>query len=356
MRKITLIGLVLLMVLALGSTAVGESAAETLSFSGTLEAAEAEAILAPFEGVVLHSGVKTGDSCAASTAMFELSTRKVYAPCDGTVTGLFAREGDSISDITAVYDAPMYIEPTSAYVISATTSSAYNTTENKYIHVGEQVYVFCTSAKTRTGAGIVTAVDGSSYTVEVMTHENLRLNENCYISRSSNPDDDKARIGSGKTKRSAPIAVAAEGSVLRLAVQAGGAVQKGDLLMEVVNGDLAGLQTKDGTIRAANDLVIMSVNVSVGESVSENHLLATAFFKGSLEAVVQVDESDLGHISIGDNVTIELDGASGKLYEGTIVSIASVANEKASGVEYDVTVSFENDDFVRQGMSVTVTR
>lgn len=352
MRTIAIWMISLVLVMACMGAALAEG---SLSLTGTLEASQTVAITAPFDATVLESNIKEGDVLAPGDAMFEMSTTKVYAPCAGTVAGVWAAEGDNLEDVAAVYDALLYIEPASPYIISASTARAYNTTENKYVHVGEPVYLTSTSSKSRTGTGVLTSVDGSSYTVEVLTG-NLHINETCYISRDEDSSKEKGRIGSGKTARNNPVAVEAEGSLLKLYVKDGDTVEKGDLLMEVTNGSLKGKSLSGSTLSAGEAWVVLGVNVSVGDGVTEGQTLATVFPDGSLDAVVQVEEADLGSIQAGDAVTVALDGFSEKKeYAGKVQSISSVANGEANGVAYDVAVTFANDGLVRQGMSVTVT-
>lgn len=350
MRKIV----ILLIALSLMITpALAEG---NLTLSGTLEPAKTETITAPFSGRIERANLKAGDFAAASDVLFEFSTTKVYAPCDGTVASLRIVEGDSLADVGKIYQAPLYIEPTSEYVISATTSGAYDKNDNRYIHIGERVYLTSTNNSKRTGEGIITSVDGTDYTVEVL-ESTIRLAENCRISRDPDSDESKGRIGSGKTKRNNPVAVTAEGSVLKLYVTEGSAVKKGDVLMEVVTGDLRGAALFGNGVSAEADIVMQSVIAAVGDSVQQGQPLATVFPVGTLVAVVQVDESDLAGIEVGDNMMVELDGSSGTIsYKGTVEKISLIANLEANGIAYDVTISFKNDDFVRQGMSVTVRK
>jgi len=350
MRKIAIL-LITLSLLITPALAEG-----TLALSGTLEPAKMETITAPFSGRIERVNHEAGDYATASDVLLELSTTKVYAPCDGTVAGLRIVEGDNLADVGKIYEAPFYIEPTSKYIISATTSGAYDNNDNRYIHVGEYVYLTSSNNSNRTSEGIITSVDGTDYTVEVLSGT-IRLGENCRISRDPDSDESKGRIGSGKTKRNNPIAVAAEGSVLKLYVAEGSTVKKGDVLMEVVTGDLRGTALSGNRVSADTNIVVQSVTAAVGDSVQQGQPLATVFTVGTLVAVVQVDESDLAGIEVGDPMTVELDNSSGAIsYKGTVEKISLTTNTKVSGTAYDVTVSFKNDDFVRQGMQVTVRK
>lgn len=328
-------------------------AEEERSFSGALAPRDITTLTAPYTGRVLTVSGHVGELIAKGSELFTLDTTKVYAPCDGTVAGLFAAVGDSLADIGRLYAAPLSIEPSAQYIINGSASGAYNANENKYVHVGESVHLYCSSSDERDGTGVVTSVSGSAYTVEVRAGS-LRLSDNCYISRGAERDESKQRIGSGRVQRNLPVAVTAEGSVLALHVAEGATVKKGELLMETVTGDLRGGVT-DARVLATADCVLLSVDASVGTSVQQGQALCTAYAVGALEAVVTVDESDLSAIAIGNAARIELDGAPDReALTGTVRAIAYTPDTNGSGVAYNVYVSFENDAFVRQGMSVTV--
>ena len=103
---------------------------ESVSMSGSLQPAEVELITAPMSGSVLECPVKAGEKLEAGEALLVIDTVHIYAPCDGTVAGLRAEEGDSLSRINRFYGAAMYIEPTSQYIIYASTTNAYDSNDD----------------------------------------------------------------------------------------------------------------------------------------------------------------------------------------------------------------------------------
>ena len=99
-----------------------------------------------------------------------LATTKSYAMPDGTISGVFAREGDSAEGIKERYGALVYIAPINRFTLACSTDKAYNSSENRYIHIGETVYLSCTKDGSHQGRGIVTSLDEEDeqkYTVEV---------------------------------------------------------------------------------------------------------------------------------------------------------------------------------------------
>jgi biotin carboxyl carrier protein len=323
----------------------------TVSMVGRLQPADAELITAPMSGSVLEWKAEAGDRLQAEDALMVIDTVHIYAPCDGTVAALRAHEGDSLSYINMFYGAAMYIEPKSEYIIQASTTNAYDANDNRMIHVGEEVYLTSVNNSSRTGEGIVTHVDGENYTVEVI-ESNIRLNETCRISRDDDSSYEKGRIGQGKTKRNNPVAIAAEGSVVKLHVREGDEVKMGDLLMEIAPDQF--IEQSESTLCVNKDCIVMSVLVNEGGVVQKGQPIAQIFTE--LHAVVQISEYDLAEVEVGDSVTVMLDIDPDEYrYKGRIEKISYIPSESVlGGVMYDVTVSFENDEMVRAGMSVTV--
>lgn len=323
-----------------------------ISMSGTLQPAEIEVITAPMTGSVIECVAEAGDLLKAGSTMLMIDTVRVYAPCDGMVAGLRAEEGDSLTAVQAIYGAAMYVEPESEYVISASTTNAYDSNENRMIHVGETVYLTSVNNSSRTGVGLITSVTGENYTVEVM-ESNIRLNETCRVSRDEGSDETKGRIGQGKTQRNNPVAIQAEGSVVKLHVREGDEVKKGDLLMELAPDMQA--EKPVSAVKAEKDCIMLNVMASEGGVVQKGQPVAQVFEAGRLCAVVQACEDDLLGLEVGGEVIVTLDiDPEEYMYEGVIEKISYVPVETLTGAAYEVTVSFENDKFVRMGMSVTV--
>ncbi len=347
-NKIGVLACVLALCMMLAPAAMAQ---EAVSMSGRLQPADIELITAPMSGSVLECEAETGDLLKEGDALIVIDTVRIYAPCDGVVAAMRAEEGDSLSFINMFYGAAMYIEPKSEYIIYGSTTNAYDSNDNRMIHVGETVYLTSVNNSSRTGEGIITYVDGETYTVEV-TESNIRLNETCRISRDDDSSYEKGRIGQGKTQRNNPVAVTAEGSVVKLHVSEGDEVKMGDLLMEIAPDQLDG--ETESVLAADKECIVLSMMASEGGVVQKGQPVAQVF--SELHAVVQVSEDDLLNIEVGDSVNVMLDIDPDEYkYKGKIEKISYVPAEGAlGGVMYNVTVSFANDDVVRVGMSVTV--
>ena len=197
MKRVTAILFALLL-------AVGAAQAETLSLSGTVEAGVTVPVYAPIGGTVESVNVETGMHVAAGETLLSYRTEKTYATEDGTVAGVFAATGDDAETVTAKYGADLYIEGKTLYSISGSTSRAYSSVETTFVHTGETVYILCRTDSSRFGTGVVTAVDGTSYTV-LVTEGNFIIGDSVTVFRDS-AYSEKQRLGRGSIARVNPTA------------------------------------------------------------------------------------------------------------------------------------------------------
>lgn len=347
------------MLMALTALPLG-ALGETM-FSGTVTAGQTQVITAPYGGIVEEVAVRVGDSVDIGDPIATVTTEKVYAMTEGTISGVFAAEGDATADIKERYGALCYIEPINRYTLSASTEKAYNSSENRYIHIGETVYLTCTKDGTHQGRGIVTAIDKEDeqkYTVEVTGGE-FYMGETVAIHRDETYSNE-SRIGRGTVERTAPVAVNAEGSVLRLHVRAGDSVERGELLLETVSGTLDGLYAPDTRVVSDRKGVIATVDAGNGTAVEKGAKIATIYPEEAMQVSMVISESDLMDVAVGSKASIEFnwDADGERRFEG-VVSAISYVNEKkeeggSSAAEYVAYVDFTPDETVRLGMTVVV--
>jgi len=236
MKKTATLG-ALLLALALPLAAQAETV-----FAGEVTAGTTQVIAAPYGGLVEDVRVRVGDSVKIGDPIATVETSKTYASTDGTVSGVFAREGDSADGVKTQYGALVYIEPINRYTLECSTEKGYNSSENRYIHIGESVFLKCTKDGSHQGRGVVTGLDekeDNKFTVEVTGGE-FYMGETVDIYRSEDYAS-ASRIGRGTVGRTKTVAVNAEGSVLKMHVKAGDTVERGELLFETVTGTLDGL-------------------------------------------------------------------------------------------------------------------
>ena len=346
--------------LTAGLLLAGSAGAEaSLSYNGVVVAGETLPVAALFGGKVAEIGVRAGDLIKKGDKIAQIATTLNYAPLEGTITGIYAAEGDDAGSIGERYGAVLYIEPTNRYTIAATTEKAYNKSENKYVHLGETVYLSCTSDGTHRGTGIISAFPETGYTVEV-TGGDFYMGETVGVYRDP-AYTAESRIGRGTVGRTAPVAVKGTGSILKMHVKNGDFVERGELLFETVDGVLDGLYAPDCILTSPLSGVVASVDVTAGAAVAKGDSVVKIYPSDSMQIEISVPEEDLTELKEGQAVDIEFywDIDETKTYTGVIASISHLSEKAAEGERSDKTyykayVTFTPDENVRLGMSVIV--
>ena len=338
---------------ALMLLAAGAAQAETLSLNGTVEAGVTIPVYAPIGGTVESVSVEKGMRVAAGDTLFSYRTEKTYASEDGTVTGVFAKAGDDAETVTTKYGADLYIEGISVYTISANTSKAYSSVETTMVHAGETVYIVCRTDAKRNGTGIITAIDGTSYTV-LVTEGDFINGDSVSIFRDQ-AYTEKQRVGRGTISRVNPTAVNGTGAIVNVAVKAGDQVKRGDLLMETLSGTFEGYEMSGTVVAAAEEGVIVSVSAEVGATVSKGDVVAQIAPISGMRVEATVSADDRQSLKAGDKVQIELEADDTKTYEGTVRYITELPEEDAEETTYKAVIDFTPDGDVFFGMAVVVT-
>ena len=350
MKKTIQTALCLLCVLALLPAA---ALADSLTLTGTVSAGKTIEVYAPIGGTVASVLAEVGQEVGADDALYALKTTKVYAEENGTVTGIFGEPGDSATTVSNRYGAVMYLEGDSVYSVSASTDNAYNTTDTKFVHVGETVYLKCRSNADRTGIGTITSIEGTSYTIKVSSGTFIP-GDSVDIYRDQEYSNTK-RIGRGSVSRVSPTAVTASGSIVRFAVKDGDKVKRGDLLLETLDGTFDGYYMSGTDILAGAAGIVGSMSASQGGSVQGGNVVAVIYPREGMRVEATVPEDSRSEIKVGDKVLIELEADETKTYNGTVTLVSSVAESGSGETSYRVLVSFNPDQAVNFGMSVVVT-
>lgn len=349
MKKIS----VLIAVLLTGLLAVG-ACAESV-FEGSVVSRETACVVAPFGGVVDSVNISAGERVARGDTVATIETTLVYAPVEGKIAGVFAAEGDSIEGIVERYGAVMYIEPVNKYTIAATTEKAYNVSENKFIHIGETVYLCCTADGSHTGVGRVTSVgEEGKYSVEVTGGE-FCIEETVGVFRRADYAS-VSRIGRGAVAATPPVAVKGSGSVIKMHVRNGDSVERGELIYESVNGALDGLYAPGANVVSTVTGIVSSVDAGAGAAVEKGGKIITVYPDEALTVEVPVYEGDLSDIQVGMNVVIEFswDPEQQTRFDGVVDHISYVNSAESGEPIYIATIDFTPDENVRLGMTVIV--
>ena len=106
-------------------------------------------------------------------------------------------------------------------------------------------------------------------------------------------------------------------------------------------------------ISAPADGVVGTVAVSPGQQVWKGQLLCRVWRSGTTEVVAEVDEMDLGNLSVGDQIPVTMDTDESRVLTGTVTEISALGNTKQNAAYYNVHLSV-NDTGLMLGQSASV--
>lgn len=344
-----LLSLLLCLSLACPAFAEETGAART-SVNASVVATDTQYVTAPFSGTLLPFSLSQGEQVKAGQTLFEMDTIKVYAGQSGTLAEVFAQPGDDASAVIERYGALAVIEPENPLYIAADTDNAYDRDSNKYLHVGETLYLKHSDDK---GTGRVTSVDGENYTVEILTGE-FQLGDTIKCYRDSEYSS-KSVTGSGKAQRYADTAVTASGRVFKVHKSPGQEVKAGDLLFELIDASSAP-DTSALTVTSPTDGAVTSVDTVPGAQVYQGQLLCQIADLSNLELSAEVDEIYLSQIQVGDTLNFVLDAYLDEQLTGTVTEIRPLGTVKQNATYYDVRLSIPEVEGIEllPSMSATV--
>lgn len=108
------------------------------------------------------------------------------------------------------------------------------------------------------------------------------------------------------------------------------------------------------TIVSPIDGVIVTQSLKVGDSITNGKTIATVLDPNAMQVVVPVDELDVQKLSVGMKSQISLGAIPDKTFEGAVTKISDLGKVTNNVTTYDVTVSIQNPENVKVGMTANV--
>jgi len=302
-------------------------------YEGVTAARSTVTVFAEDSGTVEAVAAEAGQRVAAEETLIRLRADRTFASQDGTVSLVSAKTGDAVGGTV------LELAPVERYTIHCTVDKAYQSTASTLVHSGETVYVKCTADGTHRAIGVVTQIDGSEYRVMTLGGE-LYVGETVYLYRDADFTAAQ-RVGIGTVLVSDTETYSAEGELTLLRVQPGDAVERGQLLYE----------TGGGEITAPAGGIVASVSCQPGDAVAKGDAVAEIVPPEAVCAEIQVEETDVTRIAVGDAAWITCAGQEeSAAIPGEVVAISAIAESEL----YAVWVRPAQGDALPLGMSVSV--
>ena len=379
------------------TTPVRQDVSNSLSGTGTLNPANTYTVKSLVDGKILTGGFEEGDkveegdvlytidSSDASTNLEKASIalqqaqrsydktvdlQYVRAEVDGTVSSLKVAKGDQVTSGQEV----AVIRDSSKMLLNLLFPAA----DAANFSVGQSADVML-DGTFETLKGTVTAVTGTD---ELSTGNLLVRTVTIRVNNAgglTTAQAATASINGVSSIASATFAYQAErtltalasGTVSAINVQEGDAVSKGDILIELTGDDLTeSIQSASESLRSAEISMqnqqdnmsnytitspisgtIIEKDAKQGDALTSGSTLCVIYDLSYLEMVINVDELQIGALSVGQKVQLTADAVTDKTYVGTVTRVSMKGSSSGGTTTYPITIRIDDTDGLRPGMN-----
>lgn len=379
------------------TTPVRQDVSNSLSGTGTLNPANTYTVKSLVDGKILTGGFEEGDkveegdvlytidSSDASTNLEKASIalqqaqrsydktvdlQYVRAEVDGTVSSLKVAKGDQVTSGQEV----AVIRDSSKMLLNLLFPAA----DAANFSVGQSADVML-DGTFETLKGTTTAITGTD---ELSTGNLLARTVTIRVNNAgglTTAQAATASVNGVSSIASATFAYQAErtltaqagGTVSAINVQEGDAVSKGDILIELTGDDLTeSIQSASESLRSAEISMqnqqdnmsnytitspisgtIIEKDAKQGDALTSGSTLCVIYDLSYLEMVINVDELQIGALSVGQKVQITADAVADKTYVGTVTRVSMKGSSSGGTTTYPITIRIDNTDGLRPGMN-----
>ena len=379
------------------TTPVRQDVSNSLSGTGTLNPANTYTVKSLVDGKILTGGFEEGDkveegdvlytidSSDASTNLEKASIalqqaqrsydktvdlQYVRAEVDGTVSSLKVAKGDQVTSGQEV----AVIRDSSKMLLNLLFPAA----DAANFSVGQSADVVL-DGTFETLKGTITAITGTD---ELSTGNLLARTVTIRVNNAgglTTAQAATASVNGVSSIASATFAYQAErtltaqagGTVSAINVQEGDAVSKGDILIELTGDDLTeSIQSASESLRSAEISMqnqqdnmsnytitspisgtIIEKDAKQGDALTSGSTLCVIYDLSYLEMVINVDELQIGALSVGQKVQITADAVADKTYVGTVTRVSMKGSSSGGTTTYPITIRIDNTDGLRPGMN-----
>ena len=379
------------------TTPIRQDVSNSLSGTGTLNPANTYTVKSLVDGKILTGGFEEGDkveegdvlytidSSDASTNLEKASIalqqaqrsydktvdlQYVRAEVDGTVSSLKVAKGDQVTSGQEV----AVIRDSSKMLLNLLFPAA----DAANFSVGQSAHVML-DGTFETLKGTITAITGTD---ELSTGNLLVRTVTIRVNNAgglTTAQAATASVNGVSSIASATFAYQAErtltaqagGTVSAINVQEGDAVSKGDILIELTGDDLTeSIQSASESLRSAEISMqnqqdnmsnytitspisgtIIEKDAKQGDALTSGSTLCVIYDLSYLEMVINVDELQIGALSVGQKVQITADAVADKTYVGTVTRVSMKGSSSGGTTTYPITIRIDDTDGLRPGMN-----
>ena len=161
------------------------------------------------------------------------------------------------------------------------------------------------------------------------------------------------------------------GTVTAINVREGGNVNKDDIILTLSGEELTeSIQSASETLRGAElsmqnmqdtmdnytitspiSGTIIEKDAKQGDALTSGSTLCVIYDLSYLEMVINVDELQIGALSVGQKVQLTADAVTDKTYVGTVTRVSMKGSSSGGTTTYPITIRIDDTDGLRPGMN-----
>jgi HlyD family secretion protein len=127
-------------------------------------------------------------------------------------------------------------------------------------------------------------------------------------------------------------------------VEQNDAIKRGEPILKYTNGTY---------LYAPYNCVVTGINIPESGEICRSSNGITVKSTEELIMTLNIDESEIKEVAVGQEVTINVSALEDKTYTGTIQKINQIGSYASNGSSFSATVKFNNDDNIKLGMSAS---
>ena len=370
---------------------------QTLSTTGTLQAANSYTVRTLVEGEILSADFEEGDEVSAGQQLYQIENsdastsveqaqinldqaqrnydtiadyRYVRSPVAGTVYSLKVKVGDEVTsgqEVAVVQDASQMVLQ---LTFPSADAASFSVGQSAQITLDGTFEVLQGTITEVSGSDILSSGNVLVRNVTITTPNAGTLNTTQSATATVNGIS-STNSATFNYKEQRTLTASTAGTVASIYVPEGGAVAKDGIVIELAGEDLEetiqnayeSLRSREISMRNAEETLanytitapisgtVIQKNYQAGETVESGKDMCIIYDMAYLEMTINVDELDINQISVGQDVSVTADSVDG-VFNGKITRVSMVGKTDGGTTTYPVTVQVEEYGALRPGMNV----
>ena len=324
------------------TTPVRQDVSNSLSGTGTLNPANTYTVKSLVDGKILTGGFEEGDKVEEGDVLYTIDSSDASTNLE--------KASIALQQAQRSYDKTVDRQYVRAEVDG--TVSSLKVAKGDEVTSGQEVAVIRDSSKMLLNL-LFPAADAANFSV--------------------GQSADVVLDGTFETLKGTITALTAlaSGTVSAINVQEGGAVSKGDIIIELTGDELTeSIQSASESLRSAEISMqnqqdnmsnytitspisgtIIEKDAKQGDALTSGSTLCVIYDLSYLEMVINVDELQIGALSVGQKVQLTADAVTDKTYVGTVTRVSMKGSSSGGTTTYPITIRIDNTDGLRPGMN-----